>query len=174
MSGLQLTWKCQPFENLSLVNLYAILRLRSEVFVVEQTCVFLDMDNKDQFCTHLSGWDGENLVAYARLIAPGKVYPEMSIGRVISSPAHRGTGAGRELMNIAIEKCYELFGNGPIKLGAQFRLKKFYESLGFIQTSEIYDEDGIDHIEMVKEGFTQIPKLRELRGKGAKGNFRNS
>ena len=107
------------------------------------------MDNKDQFCYHLMGWNGSNLVASTRLIAPGKVYQHMSIGRVVTSPAYRGTGAGRELMKVSIEKCYELFGKGPIKIGAQLYLKKFYESLGFKQTSEMYLEDDIEHIEMI-------------------------
>ena len=150
MNNLTLNWQLSSFESLNLAQLYAILRLRSEVFVVEQNCVFLDMDNKDQFSIHLMGWDGDNLVAYTRLIAPGKVYEYMSIGRVVTSPAYRNTGAGRALMNTSIEKCYELFGKGPIKIGAQLYLKKFYESLGFVKSSDVYDEDGIDHIEMIK------------------------
>jgi ElaA protein len=144
-----LNWILKDFKSLTPQELYAILRLRSEVFVVEQNCVFLDMDNKDQFCYHLMGWNGSNLVASTRLIAPGKVYQHMSIGRVVTSPAYRGTGAGRELMKVSIEKCYELFGKGPIKIGAQLYLKKFYESLGFKQTSEMYLEDDIEHIEMI-------------------------
>ncbi len=150
MHHLTYKWILKPFESLTPAELYAILRLRSEVFVVEQNCVFLDMDNKDQFSIHLMGWDGDNLVAYTRLIAPGKVYKYMSIGRVVTSPAYRKTGAGRLLMKTSIEKCYELFGNGPIKIGAQLYLKKFYESLGFVQSSDVYDEDGIDHVEMIK------------------------
>jgi len=149
-SNLSLRWELKPFETLTPFELYALLRLRSEVFVVEQDCVFLDMDNKDQFSLHLLGWRHENLVAYTRLISPGKVYDQMSIGRVVTSPAWRGTGAGRELMNVSIKKCYELFGKGPIKIGAQLYLKKFYESLGFEQSSDVYDEDGIDHVEMIR------------------------
>lgn len=144
-----LNWILKDFESLTPHELYAILRLRSEVFVVEQNCVFLDMDNKDQFSYHLMGFNGNNLVASTRLIAPGKVYQYMSIGRVVTSPAYRGTGAGRELMQISIKKCYELFGKGSIKIGAQLYLKKFYESLGFKQTSEVYLEDDIEHIEMI-------------------------
>ena len=150
MQQLKYKWILKSFESLTPAELYKILRLRSEVFVVEQNCVFLDMDNKDQYSLHLMGYDGENLVASSRLIAPGKVYNEMSIGRVVSSPAYRGKGAGRELMNVSIEKCYKLFGKSNIKIGGQLYLKKFYESLGFIQSSDVYDEDGIDHIEMIK------------------------
>ena len=144
-----LNWILKDFKSLTPQELYAILRLRSEVFVVEQNCIFLDMDNKDQFSYHLMGFNGNHLVASTRLIAPGKVYEYMSIGRVVTSPAYRGTGAGRELMQISIEKCYELFGKGIIKIGAQLYLKKFYESLGFKQTSEVYLEDRIEHIEMI-------------------------
>jgi ElaA protein len=151
MHHLKYQWSIKPFESLTPTELYQILRLRSEVFVVEQNCVFLDMDNKDQFSVHLMGYHGDHLVASSRLIAPGKVYKEMSIGRVVSSPAFRRSGAGRELMQVSIKKCYELFGEGPIKIGAQLYLKKFYESLGFVQSGDVYDEDGIDHIEMIKQ-----------------------
>jgi len=89
MHHLQYKWTTKTFESLTPAELYQILRLRSEVFVVEQNCVFLDMDNKDQFSLHLMGYDAANLVASARLIAPGKVYEEMSIGRVVTSPAYR-------------------------------------------------------------------------------------
>jgi len=150
MHHLQYKWTTKTFESLTPAELYQILRLRSEVFVVEQNCVFLDMDNKDQFSLHLMGYDAANLVASARLIAPGKVYEEMSIGRVVTSPAYRKKGAGRELMHVAIKECYRLFGESPIKIGAQLYLQKFYESLGFAQTSDAYDEDGIDHIEMIR------------------------
>ena len=149
---MQLQWYCKPFETLTNTELYALLRLRSEVFVVEQNCVFLDMDNKDQTCHHLLGYDGDNLVAAARLLGPNTAYKQMSIGRVVSSPNYRGSGAGKALMQEAIKECYQLFGNGDIKIGAQLYLKAFYEGFGFVQTSDIYDEDGIDHLEMVKRG----------------------
>ncbi len=150
MPAPELTWICKPFNQLTNHELYAMLRLRSEVFVVEQNCVFLDMDNKDQDCWHLLGYINGDLAAAARLLAPGKPYAEMSIGRVVSSPVYRKSGFGRALMETAIEKCYELFGKDAIKIGGQLYLKKFYESLGFVQTSEIYLEDDIEHIEMVK------------------------
>ena len=151
MDSLQYKWTLKAFDALTPKELYDLLRLRSEVFVVEQQCIFLDMDNKDQFSLHLMGYDGDILVASTRLIAPGKVYDQMSIGRVVTSPAYRGKGAGRELMTVSIEKCKAHFGSGPIKIGAQLYLKKFYESLGFVASSDIYDEDGIDHIEMIRE-----------------------
>ncbi len=150
MSQLKINWILKSFETLTPTELYSILRLRSEVFVVEQNCVFLDMDNKDQFSLHLMGWYNNELIACTRLIAPRKMYEQMSIGRVVTSPAYRKTGVGRILMKESIKKCYELFGEGAIKIGAQLYLKKFYESFGFIQTSNIYLEDDIEHIEMIK------------------------
>lgn len=140
----------KPFATLTPYELYAVIRLRNEVFVVEQNCVFQDADNKDQHCHHLLLWDNDTLVAYARLLPKGLAYEEMSIGRIISAPAYRGTGAGKLLVQKALEACKELFGEGSIKIGAQLYLKKFYETFGFIQTSDVYDEDGIDHIEMMK------------------------
>ena len=146
-----MTWKLKTFDSLTPYELYAILRLRTEVFVVEQTCVFQDMDNKDQHCYHLMGWRDDLLIAYTRLVPPGIFYIEPSIGRVVSSPAARGNGIGKLLMKKSIEEVFHLYGKTPIKLGAQLYLKKFYESLGFIQTSGIYDEDGINHIEMMRQ-----------------------
>jgi ElaA protein len=141
---------CKSFHDLSVHELYDALQLRSDVFVVEQNCVFLDLDGKDQKCHHLFLYNKETLIAYARLVPPALSYPEMSIGRIITSAAVRGTGMGKELVNLAIQECYTLFGNGPIKIGAQLYAKTFYESFGFIQSGPVYDEDGIDHIEMIK------------------------
>jgi len=147
---MDLTWKCTTFEELSVHELYAIMQLRMQVFVVEQNCVFQDADNKDQFCYHLAAWHNENLVAYARLVPPGITYEEMSIGRIITSPAYRGGGAGRLLLQNAILKCALIFGKNPIKIGAQLYLKKFYESFDFQQVRDIYVEDGIEHIHMLR------------------------
>ena len=132
-------------------ELYAYLQLRSEVFVVEQNCVYQDADYKDLKGWHYMGVDEEGkLIAYVRLLPPGVSYEEPSIGRVLTNPAARGTGAGRLLMQNAIEQCKQLFGDVPIKIGAQYYLLKFYSSLGFVQTSEIYLEDDIEHIEMIR------------------------
>jgi ElaA protein len=140
----------KPFSELSPDELYAIIRLRNEVFVVEQNCVFQDADNKDQHAHHLMIWDIENLVAYARLLPKGLAYEQMSIGRIISSPVYRGTGAGKLLMAHAIDACRKLFGEGTIRIGAQLYLRKFYESFGFVQTGDMYLEDGIEHVEMMR------------------------
>ena len=146
-----LSWNCKTFDTLSPHELYSILRLRNEVFVVEQHCVFQDADDRDQQCFHLLGFSGNYLIAYARLVPPGISYTEPSIGRVVTAPAARSSGAGKQLMSKAIEQCYVLFKKQSIKIGAQLYLKAFYESFGFIQIGEIYDEDGIDHIHMIKE-----------------------
>lgn len=142
-------WTYKKFEELSPVELYAIMRLRIEVFVVEQNCPFQDADNKDQKAVHLMGWYNDELVAYTRLFNKGMSYQEASIGRVVTSHIARGSGIGKQLMQKSISLLYTLYGVQPIRIGAQFYLKKFYESLGFQQTSEIYLEDNIEHIEML-------------------------
>ena len=142
-------WKLKQFNELSPDELYAILRLRSEVFVVEQNCVFLDADNKDQVSYHLMGWSGNELMAYTRLVPAGISYSEPSIGRVVTSPAVRSLGMGKELMNQAINILYSKWGNTDIKIGAQLYLERFYNSFGFQRSSEVYLEDGIEHIEML-------------------------
>ena len=147
--SMQLQWIVKKFEALKPYQLYAILQLRNEVFVVEQNCVFQDADDKDQDSHHLMGLGNNKLVAYTRLVPPGLIYAEMSIGRVVTAPSVRRSGAGRELMKQSIAQCYQLFGKGPIKIGAQYYLKVFYESFGFQQVSDIYLEDGIEHIYML-------------------------
>lgn len=145
-----LKWVLKKFDELTPDELYAILRLRSEVFVVEQNCVFQDMDDKDQQCYHLMGWQNNLLAAYTRLVPPGVSYEQPSIGRVVTSPRVRRDGVGKQLMNQSIDETNNLFGKKSIKIGAQLYLKSFYESLGFVQSGEIYDEDGIDHIHMIR------------------------
>jgi ElaA protein len=147
---MTINWICKKFHELTVDELYALLRLRSEVFVVEQNCVFLDMDNKDQKCDHLLGWIGDDLAASVRIVPAGISYPEPSIGRVVTSPEYRGTGSGRKLMEEAIRLTIQKHGNQPIRIGAQLYLEKFYASLGFIADGGIYLEDGIEHIEMVR------------------------
>ncbi len=144
-----ITWICKPFDELSLLELYSILRLRNEVFVVEQNCAFQDADNKDQASYHLMGWQQSVLIAYTRLVPPGAACAEPSIGRVVTSVTARGSGIGRQLMQQSITACRKLFGNSTIRIGAQLYLKEFYGSLGFVPTGGIYPEDGIEHIQML-------------------------
>lgn len=143
-------WSLKPFNSLDVEEVYAILQLRSAVFVVEQNCVFQDMDGKDKYCLHLSGYQDGSLIAYTRIVPPGISYSQPSIGRVVVKQSERHTGLGTLLMQKSIDHCHALFGNTDIKIGAQLYLKSFYGRLGFLQTSEVYDEDGIDHIEMTK------------------------
>ncbi|MBS1659690.1 MAG: GNAT family N-acetyltransferase [Bacteroidetes bacterium] len=144
-----ITWTSKKFDELTPRELYIILRLRSEVFVVEQNCVFLDMDNKDFYCDHLMGWQGDQLVGYSRIVPAGISYVESSIGRIVSSPAARGQKVGRELVAQSIDLLYKLHGKRDIRIGAQYYLLQFYSSFGFVQKGEIYLEDGIEHIEML-------------------------
>jgi len=147
----KIDWEVKKFTELTGDELYAILRLRSEVFVVEQNCVFLDMDNRDHESYHLQGRAEGKLIAYVRILPPGLAYNEPSIGRVVSSPSFRGKGAGIELMKNAIAETRSLFGNLDIMIGAQLYLKQFYENLGFNQCSDIYMEDEIEHIKMINK-----------------------
>lgn len=144
-------WKIKSFEALTVSELYAILHLRSEVFVVEQNCVYQDLDYADPKALHLMGTDEDGqLLAYTRIFGPGIKFTEASIGRVVTSPLARGTGAGRALMERSIAELQQHFGMIPIRIGAQQYLQRFYTSLGFVQTSDTYMEDGIPHIEMLR------------------------
>jgi len=146
---MTLTWTLKEFTQLSPAELYAIIRLRNEVFVIEQNCIYQDADNKDQASLHLCGWTGNELIAYTRIIPPGVAHEECTIGRVVISVSHRRTGLGKELMRVSIDKAYSAFNTDTIKIGAQVYLKKFYGSLGFTQCSDEYLEDGIPHILML-------------------------
>ena len=148
-----MNWKTKVFDALTLQELYDILRLRNEVFVVEQHCPYQDLDNADQRALHLMGTDNNGyLLAYTRLFAPGIQYAEACIGRGVTSPLKgRGKGIGRELMERSIAEVENHFGMVPIMIGAQEYLHRFYSSLGFKQVSDIYLEDGIPHIKMLRE-----------------------
>jgi len=147
----ELEWRTDAFAELSSAGLYAILRERSRVFVVEQDCVYCDLDGLDAGSHHLQGLSpaGE-LAAYARLLPPGLSYPEASVGRVITSPEFRGAGHGRELLRRAIAECERLFGPGPLQIGAQRYLEGWYGEFGFKTVGEPYLEDGIPHLHMLR------------------------
>ena len=144
-------WKIKPFEALTVHELYDTLKLRSEVFVVEQNCVYLDIDGKDKLALHLMGEYEGKIVAHARLFDAGISFDNASIGRVVVSSDYRDKKWGHDLMTEAIEGIKSHFGKTDITIGAQLYLKKFYESHGFIQTSEMYLEDDIPHIEMKRK-----------------------
>jgi ElaA protein len=148
---MEIQWKIRPFETLSTNELYDILRLRSEIFVVEQNCVYLDLDGKDKLALHLFGEFEGKIVAYSRLFKPGITFDNASIGRVVVAANYRNRKWGHDLMREAIAGIQSHFGESKITIGAQLYLKKFYESHGFVQTSEMYLEDDIPHIEMKRE-----------------------
>lgn len=143
-----ITWKIKPFADLSLSELYSILELRSLVFVVEQNCVYQDLDNKDQKAIHLFGEIDGKLMAYARLFDAGIYFENTSIGRVIVHPEARAQKLGHQLIQKSIEQIKNLFDKEQITISAQLYLQKFYESHGFVATSEVYLEDDIPHVEM--------------------------
>ena len=142
-------WEFKPFDALTRVELYAVLQLRAEVFVVEQACVFQDLDGSDDLAMHLLGKLDDKLVAYARCFARGVKFAEASIGRVVTHGSVRGTGIGHVLMREAIARLHQQWGAQPIRIGAQARLKNFYIQHGFVDTGAPYVEDGIDHLEML-------------------------
>ena len=146
------------FTELNLDELYSILRLRQRVFVLEQNCVFVDTDDQDQLSWHLMCYaDSGQMAAYCRLLPVGLSYPGYaSIGRVVSEPDLRKGGYGRMVMAEALARCQELFGDVPLKIGAQLYLKKFYESFGFNVVGDVYLEDGIDHIHMIRPSQISI------------------
>ncbi len=148
---MNITWYHKHFKELNTTELYQILQLRNEVFIVEQNCPFQDLDDKDFKCYHLMGFDSDSqkVLAYTRIVPAGVSYEEASIGRVVTSPLARGSGIGKQLMQKSIELLEEIYGGISIKIGAQLYLKKYYESFGFEQVEEIYLEDGIEHILMI-------------------------
>ncbi|WP_284308702.1 GNAT family N-acetyltransferase [Hydrogenophaga electricum] len=150
-----IVWRCLPFSALAADTLYRLLRLRSEVFVVEQQCVFLDMDDLDAHCLHLLGEsvDGSGRVqlqASVRLVPAGRAFAEASIGRVVTAPAARGGGLGHRLMAEAVRQLEALWGPQPIRIGAQAHLEAFYQRHGFVSDDKPYVEDGIPHLEMLR------------------------
>lgn len=143
-------WKVSRFEELTIHELYDILHLRCKIFVVEQDAPYLDMDYKDQKALHLHGYADGRLVAYCRLFKAGDYFDEACIGRVIVAEEYRKYGYGHEMMAKAIELEKSVFGETTIRLSAQLYLQKFYESHGFVRTSDVYLEDGLPHIQMKK------------------------
>ena len=143
-------WRFAPFEELTPREVHDLLQLRAEVFVVEQDCPFQDMDGVDPDSWHLLGRRGDVLIAYCRMIPAGIKFAEPSIGRVVTLPALRRTGCGRELMAEALRRADTLWPGRAIRIGAQQQLERFYEDFGFTRASAPYDEDGIMHIEMLR------------------------
>jgi ElaA protein len=147
-------WQWSRFSELTTADLYAVVRLREAVFIVEQNCPYPDSDGRDPNAWHLLGWEerssGRALVAYARIFEPGVRYDEGSIGRVVTAPDARGTGKGRALMAEALRRFDSLAPGQPIRIAAQRRLEDFYLGLGFRTVSDPYEEDGIIHVDMLR------------------------
>jgi ElaA protein len=159
---LMVMWRCLPFPALTTSELYKILAARSEVFVVEQDCVYQDPDDHDQSAFHLWGQsDGQQLAAYLRILPPGEKYPEASLGRVLTRAAWRGTGLGKVLVAEGIAHSWQLFPHIPLRISAQAHLETFYGAFGFLAISPPYDEDGIPHIEMLL-ATESVPAIRKL------------
>jgi ElaA protein len=147
-------WQWRAFADLTNAELYTVLAARQHVFIVEQTCIFPDIDGLDADAQHLLGWrmvDGQRqLAAYLRLLAPGIKYTEASIGRVLTTPAARGSGAGRALLTEGTRGADRLYPGHANRIGAQLYLEKFYQQFGYVTITAPYDEDGIMHVDMLR------------------------
>lgn len=153
-TSARIVWQWSRFQDLKPEDLYEALRLRENVFVVEQQCAYADADGRDPAAWHLLGWaegDGpRRLVAYARVFEPGIRYAEGSVGRVVTAAEVRRTGVGRALMSEALSRLESLAPGQPIRLAAQRYLENFYSGLGFRTASAPYEEDGIIHVDMLR------------------------
>ncbi len=143
-------WQVLTFEQLSTQQLYQLIKLRIDVFVVEQNCPYHELDDHDHHSEvrHLLGYQNDRLAAYARLLPAGITYPQVSIGRVITDASFRGNGSGHQLLTKAIEQCEQLWPKCTIEIGAQEHLIGFYGRHGFMPFSSVYLEDGIPHVDM--------------------------
>lgn len=150
---MKINWKWHSFSEFSNSELYAILKFRQQVFVVEQQCAYLDSDGLDQNCYHLVGWynTGNQVepIAYLRILPLEKQRKLPTIGRVLTHFDFRKNGLGREIIRRGLDRLEELYPGSPVRISAQLYLTSFYESLGFATVSDSYDEDGIPHIEMI-------------------------
>ncbi|MCZ4408111.1 GNAT family N-acetyltransferase [Cryomorphaceae bacterium 1068] len=144
-----IVWETKAFDELTLLELHDLLRVRLDIFVVEQNCPYSEIDGMDPLCTHVIGKTDEGkLIATARIAPAGTIYDECSIGRVVVKEEYRQFKIGKELMDVSILYCKEQKGVKTIKIAAQLYLRKFYSSFGFEQISDVYPWDGIDHIDM--------------------------
>jgi len=142
--------KLKHFTQLNTTELYDLLQLRSEVFVVEQDCVYQDIDGKDEKALHILGYKNKKLVAYTRVFKPGDYFEAASIGRVVVAVNERKNKFGYDIMNAAMEAVKKQFNTNEISISAQTYLKRFYNKLGFYEAGEPYLEDGIPHIKMIR------------------------
>lgn len=146
-------WVLKKYDELTVDEFHDILKLRIDIFVVEQTCPYPELDGKDKKAWHFYGIKNEKIIANTRIFKPGDYYNEASLGRVIVDESYRRTGLGYELVNRTLEQMRRLFGDVPVKIGAQTYLKKFYGSFGFQAQGDEYIEDGIPHVHMTLKGL---------------------
>lgn len=143
---MELRWHDRAFAELTIFELHAILELRVRVFVVEQACAYQEVDELDLLARHLWAEADGRILAYLRLVPAGAKYDEQSLGRIMTAPEARGRGLGRVL----IQRGLALAGGAPLRIGAQAHLERYYGELGFVRASDVYDEDGIPHLEMTR------------------------
>jgi len=148
---MEIVFKIKQYNKLSIAEMYSLLQLRSEVFVVEQNCIYQDIDEKDEKAIHVLGYYNGDLAAYSRLFNKGCYFDKTSIGRVVVRSKYRNKKIGHNLMRVSIDVIKKKFNETAIMISAQEYLKKFYESHGFVQASEMYLEDDIPHIQMIKK-----------------------
>lgn len=159
--GALIHWEWLPFGQLDCQRLYALLKARAEVFVIEQNCAYQDLDGCDAGAWHLMGWHRDDtLAAYLRVLPPGSKFAEHCIGRVLVGAAFRGQSLGRELMLRGLARIEESFGQVPLRIAAQSHLESFYSSFGFVRCSDSYLEDGIEHVEMLRADGAVHPHTR--------------
>jgi len=151
-SNTRIDWRIETFDSISSKEIYAILSLRQEVFIVEQHSIYRDIDGKDTEALHLMGWRDGNLVTYARILPPQtSSSDQLTIERVVVTSAWRGMGIGKSIMHQALDFATDKYPGQPIKLAAQLHLQSFYSSMGFVSINEPYDDAGVAHIMMVKQ-----------------------
>jgi ElaA protein len=159
---MKIDWRFARFPDLTPQEVHDLFQVRVAAFIVEQDCVFQDLDGIDPQCWHLLGFspaasgEGQVIVAYCRFVPPGVKFAEPSIGRVVTTSEVRGTGVGRELVREALRRADKLWPGRPIRIGAQKHLDRFYAEFGFVVASEPYDEDGILHIEMLRPAKDKV------------------
>ncbi|MCK5668235.1 MAG: GNAT family N-acetyltransferase [Gammaproteobacteria bacterium] len=146
-------WNTAKFHQLTPDQLYDILKLRVDIFVVEQKCPYPELDEKDRHVEtrHMTAYDDSGLIAYTRLLPPGLSYPDVSVGRFAVKPSARNQGTGSLLMERTLEEIDKIWPDKAIRISAQVHLREFYEKFGFKKVSDSYLEDGIPHIEMLRE-----------------------
>jgi ElaA protein len=149
MPPRNIKWIFSEFDNLRAGDLYKALKLRQDIFIIEQDCIYPDLDNMDYHSFHLLGYCGGTLAAYLRVVPPGKIFREPSIGRIIVAREYRSTGIGSELVKLGIKHTNQLYSDCRIRIEAQAHLREFYQGFGFSKVTDAYEKDGIPHIQML-------------------------